>query len=204
MNQYWNPGYWQPVSRAPRANYVYVRGWWDDEVYIDGYYRPEGRTDGQWEWVEGYYLDDGTYVRGHWRPLQAAPQGYLWEPGFWDGETYVDGFWRPEYRPDFTWVSSYYDTDGVFHAGYWMPYDDQVGFVWVPGWFDGNQWVDGYWVRHNEYVSEDVQDWQPQTGWNDGWEVGAGWGDGEVMNNHSSGEYVYEEDLPLALPVVVP
>ncbi|MBT3223385.1 MAG: hypothetical protein HN348_30305 [Proteobacteria bacterium] len=206
---YWHPGYWRPIVQAP-VHYVYVPGWWDSEVYVDGYYRPEERDDGDWEWVEGYYLEDGTFVRGHWMPLIDGPEGYGWEPGFWDGEDWVEGFWRPEYRPGYTWISSYYDEDGIYYSGYWMPYEDQAGYVWVPGWFDGNEWVVGYWVRIEDYESADLSNWEPEEGWNDGWEVGAGWGDGEVVENHIDGnvdetyEEVYADDMPLGIPVVIP
>jgi hypothetical protein len=150
-------------------------------------------------WIDGEYVDEGVYSRGHWKPSNDGPEGYVWEPGFYDGETYVDGFWRPQFRNGFTWLSAYYDEDGVFHAGYWMPIRPETGFVWVPGWFDGNQWVEGYWVRQDDYKDEDVEGWAPEEGWDDGWEVGSGWGDGEVVGSHAS--TVYEEDLPLALPI---
>jgi hypothetical protein len=164
---YWHPGHWAPVSYAPRG-YVYVPGWWEDEVYVDGYYRTEQRSD--WEWVDGYYLDDGTYVRGHWSPTGNAPDGYAWEAGFWDGEQYVDGFWRPEFRSGFVWVGSYYDEDGIYHSGYWMPQDDRVGQLWIPGWFDGNEWVEGYWVAETEVTEQAIESWEAPEGAQDGWD----------------------------------
>ena len=195
---YWHPGHWTPTSR-PRAHYIYVPGWWDREVYVDGYYRSEKRTDGDWEWTEGYYLEDGTYVRGHWRPGDAGPEGYSWEPGFWDGEMWSDGFWRPEFRSGYTWVSAYFDEDGIFHSGYWMPLEDMPDYVWIPGWFDGNEWVDGYWVAEAEYFEEDLSTWQPEQGWDD-WEIGGGWGHGEVLDNQSETQ-VESEHRPLGMPV---
>jgi hypothetical protein len=207
---YWYPGHWRPLVTAP-VGYVYVPGWWEADVYVDGYYRVEQRDD--WYWVDGYYLDDGTYIRGHWAPDDGAPEGYTWVPGFWDGEQYVDGFWRPEYRQGFRWVSGFYDEDGVFEAGYWLPVDERVGEIWVPGWFDGNTWVEGYWVGEDDYYSTDIESWQPEEGWDDGWEVGAGWGDGEVLENRSGDppssvivERLVEETghYPLAVPVVIP
>lgn len=197
---YWNPGYWRPVRSAPRAGYAYVPGWWDGDIYIEGYYRRQARRDGSWRWIDGQYANNGQYSRGHWEPQNSAPEGYVWEPGFYDGETYVDGFWRPQFRNGFTWLSAYYDEDGIFHAGYWLPITEEIGFTWVPGWFDGNQWVEGYWVRADEYASEDVQNWQPAEGWDDGWEVGSGWGDGEVIDAGAVDSGIIEEDLPLALP----
>jgi hypothetical protein len=164
---YWHPGYWAPVSTAP-IGYAYVPGWWEDEVYVEGYYRVEQRD--SWTWVDGYYLDDGTYVRGHWMPDGAGPEGYVWEAGFWDGESYVDGFWRPEYRGGFAWIDAYYDGDGIYHSGYWMPLEEEPGKVWIPGWFDGSGWIDGYWVDESEVTEEAVESWVPPEGYDEGWD----------------------------------
>lgn len=195
---YWVPGYWVPRARVSvPVGYVYVPGWWDDDAYIEGYYRKE-RRDG-WVWEDGYYLENGDYIRGHWRPTQPPRAGYLWEAGFWDGETWVEGFWRPEARRGFTWASAYYDEDGVFHSGYWLPAEERPGFVWVPGWFDGNTWVEGYWESEQKYGSADIEDWQPEQGWDDGWDTGSGWGDGEVVSN---GPAETGDEAPIALPVV--
>lgn len=199
---YWCPGYWAPARTVViPVGYAYVPGWWDRDVYVDGYYRSEAR-DG-WDWVEGYYLDDGTYVRGHWSPTGEGPEGYTWEPGFWDGETWIEGFWRPEFRSNYTWVSAYYDSDGVFHAGYWMPLEQEPGYIWVPGWFDGNEWVPGYWEAEGQYGSLDLESWQPEDGWNDGWKAGEGYGDGEVLENNTDKDAapIVEDGAPLAMPV---
>jgi len=160
------PGYWRPDYVAP-TNYAYVPGFWSASTYVEGYYRQSSRPD--WSWVDGYYLEDGTYVEGHWQPNKAGPEGYLWEPGFFDGQTYVDGFWRPEYRSGYTWVSSYYDDQGVRHNGYWLPLDDRAGQVWIPGWFDGDQWVTGYWVDQTEYKNADPSSYQAP-GLDAGWQ----------------------------------
>jgi hypothetical protein len=206
---YWHPGHWAPHAHAP-IHYVYVPGWWETEtVYVEGYYRSDERA--EWAWVEGYYLEDGVYVRGHWIPTEAGPDGYLWESGFWDGEIWVDGFWRPEYRSDYYWISSYFDEDGVFRSGYWMPIEAQDGFVWVPGWFDGNEWVEGYWVRDAEAYAEDLEKWEPEEGWDAGWAEGEIWGDGELVQGdpESEGPTAIAPDMdpgdrPLAMPVVIP
>lgn len=168
----WWPGYWSPMAPVP-VGFVYVNGFWHNDAYVEGFYRPEQRDDGDWTWVDGYYLEDGTHIRGHWRPAKQGPEGYTWEPGFWDGETWVDGFWRPEFRRGFTWVSSYYDADGIFHTGYWAPLEQLPGKTWIPGWFDGNQWVKGYWVDSDEFESADLSDWQPDEGWDAGWDDAA-------------------------------
>ena len=187
---YWMPGYWSPMAVAP-VGYVYVPGWWQGTVYIDGYYRPQVRHDGDWRWQDGYYLDDGTYVRGHWEPTRQGPSGYTWEAGFWDGQTWVEGFWRPDFRAGFTWVSAYYDEDGVMHAGYWAPLDQRPGSVWIPGWFDGNQWIEGYWVAETQYESEDVQGWQPE----------AGWDDGHDDRREAAPQSYADDEQPLGIPV---
>ncbi len=201
MYGYWHPGHWSPVAPAP-VHYVYVPGWWDNEVYVEGYYRKDGR-DG-WAWVSGEYLDDGTYIPGHWIPEGSAPEGYLWESGFFDGEAWIDGFWRPEYRAGHQWLSAYFDADGIYNSGYWLPLEERLDHVWVPGWFDGTQWVEGYWLHEDEVTEEAFEAWSPEDGFDDGWENGAGWGDGEVLKNQSpqgvelDGEF---GDAPLALPV---
>ena len=190
----WWPGYWEPTATTTvvvyDTQYVYVPGYWQGEIYVDGYYRSAERTDGGWEWVEGYYLEDGTYLAGHWRPTTDAPEGYTWEPGFFDGEAWVGGFWRPEFRRGFVWVSSWFDSDGIFHAGYWEPLRDEAGFVWVPGWFDGTQWVEGEWVSEADYQAADPSSWEPEPGWNEGWDEEA-----------SPWEAASPDEVPLALPV---
>ena len=182
----WWPGYWAPMGVAP-VGYAFVPGYWYGTTYVDGWYRPAARSG--WAWVDGYYLEDGTYVRGHWMPTRPGPQGYVWEPGFWDGERWVEGFWRPGFRSGFTWVSSYYDGDGIYHGGYWAPLEARPGQVWIPGWFDGNQWVEGYWVAETVYETTDVQSWQPEPGWDAGWQPS-----GQVTPQVG-------EDMPLGIPV---
>lgn len=193
MGPVWTPGYWAPLAPAP-VGYVYVRGWWDNEVYVEGYHRPVER-EGDWRWVDGYYLDDGQFVRGYWEPTMTPPEGYGWEPGFWDGETWNEGFWRPEFRSGFTWVSAYYDEDGIFHGGYWAPLEQREGSVWIPGWFDGNAWVEGYWVDESAYATTDPQAWEPPEGWDAGW-------DEEPIVIESSGP-AGEPVMALGLPVSV-
>lgn len=185
----WWPGYWGPVAYAPMG-YVYVPGWWENTVYVEGYYRVEDR-DG-WEWVDGYYLEDGTHVRGHWRPTGEWPEGYTWEAGFWDGQDYHDGFWRPEFRAGYVWISASYDQDGVYHAGYWAPLEDKPGYQWVPGWFDGNEWIPGYWVSDEEVQNEDVDAWKPPPAHDSGHQ------DTPMQEAPTTGG-----DAPLAIPVPI-
>ncbi len=181
---YYHPGYWVPVSPAPvyrSVQYVYVPGWWEGNTYVEGFYRPTSRAG--WTWVDGYYLSDGSYVPGHWQPRSRAPEGYVWQAGFYDGEQWVEGFWRPEYRAGYTWVNGYFDEYGVYNSGYWMPTQERAGYVWIPGWFDGHQWVEGYWVSESEYQNADVQGWEPEEGYDAGWQQSA-----EVQNTPQKSE----------------
>ena len=174
----WWPGYWAPQVTTVvvyDTEYVYVPGYWSDEVYVDGYYRVTEREDGDWTWVEGYYLDDGTYIPGHWMPSAPGPEGYTWEPGFFDGEAWVGGFWRPGFRKGFVWISAWFDADSIFHAGYWEPSEARPGFVWVPGWFDGEAWNEGEWVSEEDYRAADPAAWEAEDGWKDGWAAPPAW-----------------------------
>lgn len=186
----WVPGYWQPVAPAPiyrSTQYVYVPGWWQGDIYVEGYWRVQGRAG--WTWVDGYYLPDGTFVRGAWQPSGNGPAGYVWEPGFFDGDQWIEGFWRPEFRSGYSWSSSWYDSDGAYHAGYWEPTEDRPGQVWVPGWFDGSTWIEGYWVTDAEYRAADPVNYQPDKGWNDGW-------DDPDADSGAEGD-----EAPLAIPI---
>ena len=187
----WHPGHWRPAhTRAvvySSISYIYVAGYWSGDTYLEGYYRPEERTDGDWAWVEGYYLEDGVYVAGHWVPSGTPPEGMTWEAGFFDGEEWVEGFWRPGQRSGHRWISSYYDDEGVYHSGYWEPIQAQAGAIWVPGWFDGNTWQEGYWVPTEEYESADLTAWEPEPGFDSGWS--------------EDPEPVSEDTMPLAVPV---
>jgi hypothetical protein len=204
VGRVWTPGYWAPSHVTP-VGYSYVQGYWQDDTYVEGFYRSEQRDDGDWAWVDGYYLEDGTHVRGHWMPTKPGPEGYMWEPGFWDGEVWVEGFWRPEFRMDFAWVSAHFDGDGIYHSGYWAPLNEAAGYEWIPGWFDGNQWVEGYWVEQVEYQTTNPSDWAPEDGWQDGWDVG-GFGDGELEDTGAPAVQEAEpvrSGMPLGLPVDV-
>jgi hypothetical protein len=195
---YWVPGYWEPVSTAPvwarsgrSVSYVYVPGWWNGSVYVDGYWRAGSRSDGDWDWIDGRYVD-GVYRWGHWRPRGAAPDGYVWEAGYWDGETWVGGFWRPEFRRGYRWVSPWYDEAGVFNSGYWEPTEDRIGYVWIPGWFDGQEWIPGYWVSEQEYQAADPDAWDAPDGWDSGW---------DDYERAVSDPLELSDDAPLAMPV---
>ena len=185
----WIPGYWAPTRPVPRAGYVFVPGWWIGDVYVEGYYRVPDRPDGDWVWIDGHYNEDGSYIPGHWRPVADAPDGYVWEPGFFDGQVWVEGYWRPARRDGYHWVAATYEGDGIYDAGYWDPEGDKPGYVWVPGWFDGNQWIEGYWVTEAEYKNTDPSKYTADDGWNEGWD------------DKSSDVAAAEEGPPIAIPV---
>lgn len=145
---YWSPGYWRPRSTPP-SGYTYVPGYWAGDTYVEGYYRATVRNG--WTWVPGGYVAPGQYAPGTWRPLQAVPDGFVWEPGFYDGAQYVDGFWRPAARSGHRWIPATWAADGTRVSGYWQPLEARPGFVWVPGWFDGSGWVEGYWESASDY-----------------------------------------------------
>ncbi len=162
----WIPGHWEP-SFSPASWYgvgwAWAPGWWLGGVYVEGFWRRDVRPG--WVWIEGYYLDDGEYVRGWWEPQSGPPlEGYGWEPGYWDGQYWVEGYWRPVTRAGFRWVSAWLDDDGLFRAGYWEPVVSRPGMVWIPGWFDGERWVEGRWIA-DEYQRADPENWQPEAGW---------------------------------------
>ena len=177
----WNPGYWQPLAPPP-AGYVFTSGTWYGGVYVDGYYRVARRTDGDWTWVPRSVREGRLAVPGHWRPQRDGPDGYVWEPGFWDGQRYNDGFWRPRKRRDYRWVDARVDERGVLRSGYWEPRAARTGQVWVPGWFDGNSWQRGYWISESDWESEDVR----------GFKAPASEADAPAQD---------AEELPLGIPV---
>ena len=149
-----------------------------------------------WVWEAGYWSPLGFWVPGHWEPGGQAPTGYIWEAGFFDGEAWHEGFWRPEQRAGFAWVNAFFDADGVLHGGYWMPIESKPGQVWIPGWFTGTTWVDGYWVPQAEYDATDVSQWTPPEGWSDGRGSTAG-----STAAAPAAEPAATEDVPLAIPV---
>jgi hypothetical protein len=159
---FWVPGHWAPVG-PPVVGYVYVPGWWHGDVYVSGYYRVAERD--RWRWIEGRYGPDDSYIPGHWQPTGAVPDGYTWEAGFFDGEIWVEGYWRPVARGGYRWVPARTTSDGVRNGGYWDPIESRADSVWIPGWFDGNQWVEGYWVSKSEYDATDPSTWEPDAGW---------------------------------------
>ena len=87
-------------------------------------------------------------------------------------------------------IEAYYDEEGIVNTGYWYPVDELPAQIWIPGWFDGNEWIQGYWVDEAEYRGADIDAWEPEEGWDAGWE------DAPPQD--------VEVPTPLALPVDYP
>ncbi len=153
------PGHYEPAQEPPQE-YVYVEGFWVGDGYVEGFYRLQSRGD-DWLWVDGRYTEDRVYQWGYWMPRKAPPQGYRWEPGFFDGERWVEGYWRPVERAGFTWVNSFFNEEGEFTTGYWAPTEEKQGMTWIPGWFDGTSWVEGYWADSREVQKANLEDFEP-------------------------------------------
>ncbi len=178
---YWVPGSWvMTYPPSSYATYHWVSGWWLGDRYVEGYWRVNERPG--WYWVDGAYYADNSYAWGAWYPLDEPLDGYVWEAGFWDGRDWVEGFWRPEQRDGYRWVTASYGPDSVYSAGYWEPLTAQPGQLWIPGWFDGESWVEGYWVPDD---TPEVS-FTPPEGWTTGGERPA----------------PLSADAPLAIPAV--
>jgi hypothetical protein len=63
----------------------------------------------------------------------------------------IDPF-SPTYVPaphaGFVWVPGSYDPYGFYTPGYWQPTGVRVGYLWVPGYWIGHTYHDGYWRPH--------------------------------------------------------
>jgi hypothetical protein len=118
--------------------------------------------------------------------------------------TDVEGFWRPERRldGDWVWVDGAYDAEGAYHPGYWEPAAPwPAGMTWEPGFFDGQQWVEGFFrppsragfvwveariepetgVRHNGHWLPLEQ--RPGHVWSPGWFDGRQWNEGSWVTS---------------------
>lgn len=104
-----------------------------------------------WVWVPGHYAGP-LWVPGHWAPAAGAPAWYgarwVFVPGWWMGPTYIEGYWRVDHRSDgdWVWVEGAYQADGSYIPGYWKPSGPEpAGYTWEPGFWNGEDWVEGYW-----------------------------------------------------------
>ena len=180
----WYPGYWvayPPADSHYAELYTWVPGFWLGDAYVEGFWRVQQRRG--FVWVDGTYTGEGAYIAGYWMPVEPHPAGMLWEPGFWDGTTWVAGFWRPESRDGFTWAPARFGLDGIRENGFWEPDTVRAGQVWIPGWFDGTAWNHGYWTEGDSADLELPDDWAPEVAAPDTWDAPE------------------DEETPLALPV---
>ncbi|MFM2246638.1 MAG: hypothetical protein RL071_2712 [Pseudomonadota bacterium] len=209
------------ASGPPPANYGYgprytmwwVYPWWRYTspttviVVLPGVLYPwmigwEGPPRDGYLWLEGHTMA-GYWWPGSYQPTLSPPEfygvPYVWVDGYWIGARYVEGFWRPERRldGDWVWVDGAYDAEGAYHPGTWEPAAPwPAGMTWEPGFFDGQQWVEGFFrppsragfvwvearvdpangVRHNGHWLPLEQ--RPGHVWSPGWFDGRQWNEG--------------------------
>ena len=100
-----------------------------------------------WVWVPARF-EGATRIPGYWTPATPGPVGYVYVPGWWIGTAYAEGYWRAEIRTDgdWAWVPGSYNADGSYVWGHWVPSAPAPsGYSWEPGYWDGEEWVEGYW-----------------------------------------------------------
>jgi hypothetical protein len=144
---YYTHWYVHPYYRYLHTSSVVVR--LDFRVSpFDPLWLPPGRPG--WIWVPGYWVY-GQWYPGYWRPAShtavlVRQHRYVFVPGWWQGPTYIEGWWRVDARPDWVWVTGRYLGDGTYVAGHWRPVaEGPPGYTWEPGFYDGQDWIDGFW-----------------------------------------------------------
>ena len=83
------PGHWRPIQTVP-PGYVWEPGLFDGNGYTDGFWRPAVRPG--YRWVSAAWHPSGAWTAGYWLPAEAVPE-HIWEPGYFDGNTWVEGRW---------------------------------------------------------------------------------------------------------------
>lgn len=76
-----------------------------------------------------------------------APRtGWVWVDGYTTADgAYMPGYWAPATpRPGYDWVPGHWEGDR-YVEGYWRE-AYRPGFTWVDGYYDRGQWIDGYWA----------------------------------------------------------
>jgi hypothetical protein len=164
-------------------------------------------------WVPGQYVY-GVWWPGYWAPVGAAPYGYAYVEGWWEDDVYVDGYWRSEGRDGWVWVDGYYLEDGGYVRGHWAPETETPeGYVWEAGFWDGEEWVDGFWrpefrdgyvwvssyydqegIFHGGYWSP-LED-RPGFVWIPGWFDGNGWVEGYWVDEREITEEALQQWTP--------
>ena len=147
-------GFWR--KQAEPGFFWQDAGWdengeWVDYDFIPSDDAPEGYT-----WEPGYRGDDGVWNLGFWRSEER--EGFDWKGGAYDDGDYVQGQWEPEEE---IIIEEEYIYEPGYRAdtGYWIPgfvrHRDRAGFSWMPGYWDGPEWVAGYWAptsRRHDHV----------------------------------------------------
>jgi len=136
-------GYWIPGFRRQRTRmgYQWVNAYWDNGMYVPGYWQPTRRRT-SYRWIPGHVGVDGYWVYGTWQPT--ARRGYSWVDGYYVADVYVWGFWRPiNRRAGYHWVVGS-PSGGIWRNGYWRR-SRRTGFLWVPGYHQNGAYISGYW-----------------------------------------------------------
>jgi hypothetical protein len=118
------------------------------------------------------YFYDALAPYGEWINLQ--PYGWVWSPDNVDPDwkPYTTGYWA---YTDYGWTFVSDDEYGwaVYHYGRWT-YDDDNGWIWIPGTTWGPAWV--AWRYDNDHIG-----WAPLP-WRVGWSVSVGIGSFNIDN----------------------
>jgi hypothetical protein len=139
---YWDqdryiPGYWKPVKSRGRQ-YAWVPGHWWGKHWIEGKWRPAKRTG--YTWVPGYWTRSGDWQEGYWHPTRAPKPNMVWVPGYWLNDEWQEGFWRPPQREGYVWIDGYYNGLGIWVVSQWQ--------VAPPA----HRWSPGYWNPRGVYT----------------------------------------------------
>ena len=191
-----------PYYRWVHATVAIVLFDWEVHAWTASW-APPARTG--WVWVPGH-REVGWWVPGHWVPAGPTPASYggrwAYVPGWWIGDRYVEGYWRAVDRgATWTWVEGAWLGEGAYRWGHWEPVGrTPAGYTWEPGYWDGEDWADGFWrpqLRTGfRWVSSAFNEdgvfesgyWEPMeprsdSTWIPGWFDGTTWIDGYWVGN---------------------
>lgn len=96
------------LGTQPAYAGVVVSVWTPGVAVFDPYdpiYVPAPRAD--YVWIAGSYDEFGYFIPGYWQPVAPNP-GYIWAWGYWSGKVYHEGYWRPEVQAGSAWIPGYY------------------------------------------------------------------------------------------------
>ena len=134
-NMIWIPGYW--AWDPDKNDFLWVSGICGaappDHKWTPGYWN---KTDGGWDWVQGYWGDGKVAGRPLYLPTPpASTEEGPAQPAPGDDYFYIPGAW------------TYQDHEFVWRPGFW--YQAQPGWVYVAPHYNstpsGTVFVDGYW-----------------------------------------------------------